>query len=77
MELDSAKKRKGRAKNSEIVDDRKYECQQCERKYLSYSALYTHNKIKHGITISTKGVESRPESKVETRTRNNNNRGPT
>ena len=74
MDAELAKRRKGRTKNTETPDDRKYECVSCDRKYLSYSALYTHNKIKHGITISTKGIDSKSEPRVETRGRGGGSR---
>jgi len=34
-------------------EDRKHECKQCDKKYLSYPALYTHIKTKHGLTSGT------------------------
>lgn len=67
MEEEQVKKRKARTRNSEI-HNKKYECP-CGRKYLSYSALYTHSKQKHGITITTRAFENRPDTKSEIRLR--------
>ena len=41
----------------DAIDQRNFQCS-CGRKYLSYSALYTHSKQKHGITISTRNIQS-------------------
>lgn len=51
------KKRKSRTKNTEALNERKFTCE-CGKRYLSYSALYTHSKQKHGLIISTKNIES-------------------
>jgi hypothetical protein len=56
MELIEPKKRKSRTKNTEAVDERKFICK-CGKRYLSYSALYTHSKQKHGMIISTKNID--------------------
>ena len=57
MFAEEPKKRRNRTKNNEATDQRNFECT-CGRKYLSYSALYTHSKQKHGVTISTKNIDS-------------------
>lgn len=57
MFAEEPKKRRNRTKNNEAADQRNFECA-CGRKYLSYSALYTHSKQKHGVTISTKNIDS-------------------
>ena len=38
-----------------------FECKLCNKRYLSYPALYTHNKIKHNI--SSTGKRGRPSKK--------------
>ena len=43
--IGDGKKGKRRSKND--TDGRDYQCQFCEKKYLSYPALYTHIKTKH------------------------------
>jgi len=46
-----------------------YKCKKCERTYLSYPALYTHNKLKHPtpqLTSSTKTTNrGRPKKNVK------------
>lgn len=49
-----------RAKKNES-DNRAYECEDCQRTYLSFSALYTHRKAKHNIKTKKENSRGRPK----------------
>jgi len=40
---------KGKRRSKNETEGRNYKCNQCERTYLSYPALYTHIKTKHSV----------------------------
>ena len=49
---------KGKRRSKNDTEGRDFKCQQCERTYLSYPALYTHIKTKHpssGEMLSSNG----------------------
>ena len=48
----SSKASKRRSKNE--VEGRNFECKLCNRRYLSYPALYTHRKLKHNQNMQKK-----------------------
>ena len=51
-----------RTKGSE--DERAYICAQCGKSYLSYPALYTHNKLKHNNSSSNLKGRGRPKKEM-------------
>ncbi|MDR3737354.1 MAG: hypothetical protein P4L10_17750 [Acidobacteriaceae bacterium] len=59
---------KGKRRSKNETEGRNYKCNQCERTYLSYPALYTHIKTKHssqGETPLTSGRgRGRPKKNV-------------
>jgi hypothetical protein len=56
-------------KLSHKKEDGVYKCKKCERAYLSYPALYTHNKLKHPTPqLNTSGKitnRGRPKKNVK------------
>ncbi len=58
VNMGQASKIKGKRRSKNETEGRNYKCNQCERTYLSYPALYTHIKTKHssqGETPLTSG----------------------
>lgn len=53
------KRSRRRTKND--VGERKYHCASCEKTYLSYPALYTHMRSKHGVTGTNGKGRGRPK----------------
>jgi len=42
---------KGKRRSKNVVEGRVFKCQQCDKTYLSYPALYTHMKTKHSVPL--------------------------
>jgi hypothetical protein len=47
------KKEKKRRRKKYDDSERKYQCPDCDKSYLSEPALFTHRKIKHGFVADT------------------------
>ncbi len=62
-ELEEAKKNKRRSKSEK--EGRTFTCSMCGKSYLSYPALYTHNKQKHNNNNQSGRGRGRPKKDQE------------
>ncbi len=53
QEISNQKQVKSKRRSKNEIKGRIYKCNQCERTYLSYPALYTHIKTKHSLPGET------------------------